>query len=230
MQDGNYQEKLFRAIEENHPEVEHLGNWHTHHVNGLQTLSGGDLQLYTRIVNHQQHNTDFFYALLVTRKTPRGRQRYEVKHFFFRRGSADIYEVKHSDVHVTNAPLLSPVLGPAGPKELDPTARSPNPERAKDLAFFQEFYPDIKPMLSKTTGFPYWKGSIPLIDGTLTSVVAMEGTDGDVVSYSIAASCQHPAAVDVPAKFSDLTFPSARQGVFCLERELNLAIFRGQSS
>ena len=25
LQDGNYQEKLFRAIEERHPEVEHLG-------------------------------------------------------------------------------------------------------------------------------------------------------------------------------------------------------------
>ena len=192
LQDGNYQEKLFRAIEESHPEVEHLGNWHTHHVNGLQTLSGGDLQLYTKIVNHKQHNTDFFYALLVTRKTPGRGERYEVKHFFFCRGSADIYEVPHNDVHVTNTPLLSPTPGPVSPRELDPTAGSPNPERAKDLAFFQEFYPDIKPMLSKTTGFPYWKGSIPLIDGSLTSVVAIEGPDGDAFSYSIVASCQPP--------------------------------------
>ena len=36
-QDGDYQERLFRQIEEKHPEIEHLGNWHTHHVNGLAT-------------------------------------------------------------------------------------------------------------------------------------------------------------------------------------------------
>src|SRR6266700_6154480 len=52
LQDGDHQERLFRAIEAAHPDVEHLGNWHTHHVNGLQTLSGGDKATYTRIVNH----------------------------------------------------------------------------------------------------------------------------------------------------------------------------------
>src|SRR4051812_46658335 len=38
-QDGEYQEKIFRKVESTHPEIEHLGNWHTHHVNGLATLS-----------------------------------------------------------------------------------------------------------------------------------------------------------------------------------------------
>src|SRR5438045_2438137 len=28
-QDGEYQERLFRSIEGRHPEIEHLGNWHT---------------------------------------------------------------------------------------------------------------------------------------------------------------------------------------------------------
>src|SRR5208282_1767976 len=40
-QDGDYQEQVFRSIEERHPEIEHLGSWHTHHVNGLATLSQG---------------------------------------------------------------------------------------------------------------------------------------------------------------------------------------------
>src|SRR6185437_8788099 len=52
LQDGDYQEKQFRAIEAIHPEIEHLGNWHTHHVNGLQTLSGGDKTTYFKTVNH----------------------------------------------------------------------------------------------------------------------------------------------------------------------------------
>src|ERR1700730_15426512 len=37
-QDGDYQEQVFRSIEAANPEVEHLGNWHTHHVNGFPTL------------------------------------------------------------------------------------------------------------------------------------------------------------------------------------------------
>jgi hypothetical protein len=58
-QDGDYQEKAFRAIERDHPDVEHLGSWHTHHVNGLNTLSSGDLKTYHGTVNHEQHNTGF---------------------------------------------------------------------------------------------------------------------------------------------------------------------------
>jgi len=46
-QDGDYQERLFRQIEETHPDIEHLGNWHTHHVNGLATLSQGTTPLIT---------------------------------------------------------------------------------------------------------------------------------------------------------------------------------------
>ena len=86
LQDGDYQEKLFRAIEASHPDIEHLGNWHTHHVNGYPTLSGGDKTTYFKTVNHEKHNTDFFYALLVVSKNRGGNPRYEVKHFFFRRG------------------------------------------------------------------------------------------------------------------------------------------------
>jgi len=74
-QDGEYQERVFRELEKDHPNLEHLGNWHTHHVNGLQTLSGGDRETYHATVNHHNHNTDFFYALLVTRKHPHPRHR-----------------------------------------------------------------------------------------------------------------------------------------------------------
>ena len=230
LQDGNYQEKLFRAIEEAHPDVEHLGNWHTHHVNGLQTLSGGDHQLYGKIVNHANHNTDFFYALLVTRKSSRGPQRYEVKHFFFRRGDSSIYEVPHRKVLITDLPLLAPASQASrkAPRERNGIKR--NPERATDQQFFEEFYPDIKALLSTTTGSPYWKGSFALIDGTLTNVVAMEEATDHGFAYSIAMSCQNPTASEVPAVFKDRSFPNARQGVMTLERELNRAIFRGRKN
>ena len=228
LQDGNYQEKMFRAIEEAHPEVEHLGNWHTHHVNGLQTLSGGDHQLYGKIVNHANHNTDFFYALLVTRKSARGPQRYEVKHFFFRRHDPTIYEVPHRKVRITELTLLTPASEPSKPASQEGHTSKANPERARDQQFFEEFYPDVKALLSKTTGTPYWKGSFALIDNTLTNVVAMEQEDEHGFAYSIAVSCQNPAASEVPAVFKDRSFPNARLGVMTLERELNRAIFRGK--
>ena len=65
-QDGDYQTEVFRRLEEQDPAIEHLGYWHTHHVNGYPRLSGGDVATYRRIVNHELQNLDFFYALLVT--------------------------------------------------------------------------------------------------------------------------------------------------------------------
>src|SRR6266571_4667033 len=56
-QDGEYQERVFRTVQRDHPNLEHLGNWHTHHVNGLQTLSGGDRETYHATVNHHKENT-----------------------------------------------------------------------------------------------------------------------------------------------------------------------------
>src|SRR5438105_7073882 len=57
-QDGAYQERVFREVEEREPSIEHLGNWHTHHVNGLRHLSDGDIETYRRTVEHHKHNTD----------------------------------------------------------------------------------------------------------------------------------------------------------------------------
>src|SRR5437588_7523241 len=92
-QDGEYQEQIFRSIEENYPNIRHLGNWHTHHVNGYPTLSGGDKTTYFKTVNHEKHNTDFFYALLVVRRNHGGNPRYEVKHYFFSRNDNAIYKL-----------------------------------------------------------------------------------------------------------------------------------------
>ena len=107
-QDGEYQEALFRKIEEEHPNIEHLGNWHTHHCNGLATLSRGDHTTYNRIVNHEKHNTDFFYALLVVKKTPGSSTRYSIKHFIFHRNSNRVDEVPPSQVRIVDVAALFP--------------------------------------------------------------------------------------------------------------------------
>ena len=189
MQDGDHQERLFRAIEASHPDIEHLGNWHTHHVNGLATLSGGDKTTYFKTVNHAKHNTDFFYALLVVSKNRRGDPRYAIKHFIFRRGDEAIYEIPPSAVRFVDTPPLQPGKV-AEPRNPSPSSTA-NPERAKDHEFFAEFYPYLKALLAKNIGVPYWKGPLSLVDGSHADVVAMEDPDDSARSYSIASSCKN---------------------------------------
>lgn len=184
-QDGEYQERIFRSIEESHPNVEHLGNWHTHHVNGYPTLSGGDKTTYFKTVNHEKHNTDFFYALLVVRKTPGGEWRYQVKHYLFRRNDHRVYEIQDSQVRLVDTPALWPpdagrAVSLSSSLQQPLRQCAPNLERPKDHEFFSEFYPDLKALFAKNYGALYWKGALPLVDGSHADVVVMEDPgDGD---------------------------------------------------
>ncbi len=231
-QDGDYQEAVFRSIEERLPEIEHLGNWHTHHVNGLPTLSSGDKATYARIVNHDKHNTDFFYALLVVRKTPGRRQRYQVKHYFFRRNIDAIYEVADKDVHIIDVPAVWSRC-----REVEPSAASTslrrefhnaNPERAKDQEFFADFYPSFKPLFSSRAGAFYWKGPLDLVDGTTVEVVAMETNDRGASRYLTTVSNPRASHADTLAAYPNETFKSARHAVQHLKEWLNCALYQSR--
>jgi len=229
-QDGDYQEKVFREIEARNPDVEHLGNWHTHHVNGFPTLSGGDITTYHNIVNHKNHNTDFFYALLVVRKNS-GNPRYDVRHFFFRRDDDRVYEIPPTSVHVIDAPLLSTAqIEPQ--KEVAPTPADvrkshANAERAKDKEFFAEFYPRLKALFSEKLGTFYWKGPLTLVDGSAIDIVAAESVDGPAAEYSIITTPNKTICPDTVADYKGRTFPAARHAVLNLERDLNQALYHG---
>jgi hypothetical protein len=231
-QDGDYQESMFRAIEAAHPEIEHLGSWHTHHVNGHPTLSGGDKTTYFKTVNHEKHNTDFFYALLVVSKNRRGNPRYAVKHFILRRDDDTIYEIPDADITVVDSPALLPAApgheSTSGRSQPESTSLGTNLERAKDREFFSEFYPGLKPLLSKSVGAPYWKGALTLVDGSRAEVVAMENADGGAPYYSIATSRKDPSLSDTLARYGKLQFRSARHAVIDFERDLNQALYRGR--
>jgi len=86
--DGEYQEKLFRAVEGHRPDIHHLGNWHGHHCNGLTTLSHGDVETYLRMVNSPNHATNFFLSLLVIKNS-----RYSLKGFLAIRHTSSVKEV-----------------------------------------------------------------------------------------------------------------------------------------
>lgn len=230
-QDGEHQERMFRVIEAKHPDIEHLGNWHTHHANGFPTLSGGDKTTYFKIVNHHKHNTDFFYALLVVKKNARGNPRYDIKHFFFRRNDDTVYEIPHSQVKLVDVPALSEsgpiaavleVVGPAC------DGSQPNLERVKDQEFFSEFYSDLKALFSISAGAPYWKGTFELVDGSRALIVAMENGGDGRPSYSITAADENPVLADVTASYKNRHFRSARHAVIQLEKDLNQAIYKGK--
>jgi hypothetical protein len=227
LQDGEHQERLFRAIEERYPDIEHLGNWHTHHVNGLTTLSSGDKATYFRTVNHAKHNTNFFYSLLVVNKNRGQNPRYAIKHFILRRGDDAIYEIPSSEVRlVDTAPLLPRDFAQsrgAAPKN-GPTGA--NPERAKDQEFFAEFYPGLRALLANDIGAPYWKGPLSLVDGSRAEVVTMENPDDMSRSYSIASSSKNPVIADILQQYKQRKFRSARHAVLNLERDLNQALYR----
>jgi len=227
-QDGDYQERVFRSLEGKYPDLEHLGSWHSHHGNGLATLSAGDRATYHRIVNHERHNTDFFYAPLVVRKTPGADQRYEIKHYIVFRSDDSIHEIPHKQIHIIEKPDASaskaePVVLSFSPAEIEVKA---NPERVKDQEVLGEFYPSIKPGFSKHLGVIYWKGDFVLVDGSLAEVLAMENSDHGKGMYSITITRPKFPLSEVLERYKERSFRSARQAVFQLQRDLDQEIFR----
>ncbi|TSA19390.1 hypothetical protein D4R75_09645 [bacterium] len=232
-QEGDYQESVFRQIEAVHPEVEHLGNWHTHHVNGLDTLSSGDVGTYTKIVNHDKHNTDFFYAILIVAKASSGRdrERYRAKHFLFRRGVPGHYEIPQSQIRVVDKPPI--YLEPetiendrqerAGPLPPLPVA---NEIRATDKIVLSEMFPTLKPFCSKGTKSLYWKGNIPLIDASLAEILILESLQGDKPSYSITLGGPDARRFQCREFYLHRTFAFAWKAAYSFERDLNRELFQ----
>jgi hypothetical protein len=246
-QDGEYQEKVFRKIEDHHPEIEHLGNWHTHHMNGLQHLSGGgrdgggDIETYYRTVNHRNHNAPFFYALLVTTKhrssDPLGR--YSVKHYIFRRGDERIYELRRDQVEIVDAPLIWPAgdrepvveehRGNGGRRddERDRRQKHPlraNPNRAYDNDILSEFYRGIRPFSSAKLGM-YWRGPLELQDSSKIEVVVLEDS---AASPTFTVTLREPPAAlkAVAEEIASIEFSSARAALITTERSCNRALYR----
>lgn len=235
-QDGEYQEKIFRQIEAEYPKIEHLGNWHTHHVNGLDTLSSGDIGTYERTVNHEKHNTDFFYALLVVAKnnTFYNRKRYLVKHFLLRRGESLVYEIPNAHVKIIKeSPLFidrAKVI--TGTSEKDTLTDSVTISqaaishiRAKDKEFISEIYPEVKAFFSKKTNGLYWRGNIKLIDDTSVELLVLEAINESKPAYSIALTIPSAKLFQCHKIYLERSFDSAWKAIHLFERDLNREIF-----
>lgn len=241
-QDGEHQEEIFRSLERQHPEIEHLGNWHTHHVNGYPRLSGGDRATYHRIVDHENHNIDFFYALLVTKRRakPRGADRYKVKHFILRRNTPGEVQVPASRVKIVDQPILWPRPETEGGRRPEPvpieTGLEPEPapsaapdalaeQRALDQQFLQDLRPSLCPYRSKITGGVYWRGEVELIDGAPADIIVAELGDDPSEPYGLAIKNAPAEAADAVERLSQRRFRTAAAAVLALERELDRKIF-----
>lgn len=235
-QDGEYQETIFRKIEAEHTEIEHLGNWHTHHVNGLNTLSSGDIETYKRIVNHEKHNTDFFYALLVVSKnqTFYNRERYLMKHFLFKSGESLVYEIPSSQVKLTKEPAVfiekAIATDEISKKESIPLPLISNQPtinhiRARDKEFISAMYSGLKTFFSKQTESIYWKGKLNLIDNTDVELFVLESIDEGRPSYSITLTASSAQLFRCHQLYLKRTFDSAWKAVYLFERDLNCEIF-----
>lgn len=93
--DGYYQEALFRVIERFDASIEHIGSWHSHHCNGLDKLSSGDINGYFNSVNNPNYNLDLFFSLLITSCSVAEMQ---YKSFLFMRNWNEFFEIPHEAI------------------------------------------------------------------------------------------------------------------------------------
>lgn len=227
-QDGDYQAQVFRQLETVHPEIEHLGNWHTHHVNGYPTLSGGDIATYQRIVNHEKHNLDFFYALLVVAHEPKqqGLNRYKVRHYILFRGDQQkVLEIAPADVVITKEPAIWPI------EQKTSMVKPPHDitARAKDKEIISELFPKLQPYLSKRASTFYWKGPIRLIDDSIIQVTVPEMTDGPphrAAYYQLIVKNAPAVCSEIVGQLTERQFMSATQAIRGLEQQLNRTLYQ----
>ena len=233
-QDGEYQTEVFRLIETECPSIEHLGNWHTHHMNGYPSLSRGDKRTYRRIVNHELHNLDFFYALLVTHRNDGqgGLDRYAVRHYVLFRGDNTVHEIDQNDVTVTNQSKIWPAKHPA-PNNTRKADRLEGDGtqgmaavRARDLLVLGVLFPSLEPRLSTQTGIFFWKGDISLIDGSAINVKIAEIEDNDTLCYFPVVAQTDEDAVEL----RETAFPSAAHAARALELRMNKTILEAATT
>ena len=226
-QDGEYQEQVFRHIERAHPDVEHLGNWHTHHVNGHPTLSGGDIETYQRIVNHQNHNLNFFYALLVVARNPKasGLDRYRVRHYVLFRDDNRVHEVDAERVSVTDEAVIWPA-------DTEPARPAPSPGvsiRAQDKATLERLYPGTRPYQSTHANTFYWRGAVRLIDGSVIQLTVPELMDEEKAPkpfYQVFVKDTPEACLAVVTQLGEQHFHSAAEAVYSCEQQMNRTLYQ----
>ena len=227
-QDGEYQAQVFRTIERMHSSIEHLGNWHTHHVNGFPTLSSGDIATYRRIVNHEKHNLNFFYALLVVTRNPgaSGLDRYHVRHYVLFREDETVYEIAPERVSVIDEPLVWPTTA----ESAQSTQQTEVAVRVNDKSIIECLYPEIRPNQSRRANTFYWRGTIQLINGAVVRLTIPElmGDDEQAVEpfYQVLVKNLPEICSEEMAQLGECRFRSATEAIRYFEQRMNVVLYQ----
>jgi hypothetical protein len=112
--DSEFQEGLFRKAERRDPEIEHVGTWHSHHCNGLQELSGGDIAGYFKTVQKRDYRPEVFIASLVKRLPRNSRDTDWLDHFLFARGDKQFYKITSEIILVDSRSKFLDITGHNG--------------------------------------------------------------------------------------------------------------------
>lgn len=184
---GDYQEAMFRVIETMDPEIEHLGSWHSHHCNGLDTLSSGDVIGYQKSVNNPQYHLDYFLVLLVTGIV--GDQP-KIKYHLFYRNQDKYHQINESSIRIIPATSTYEKLlesaeevafsyrySPAsqiGIQDHDESLLKENTDnllkrtRKTDQQWLTDKFSSVTTFQNKNTGAIGWRWEVPFVDETLT--------------------------------------------------------------
>ncbi len=190
---------------------------------------GGDIETYFRTVNHRNHNTSFFYALLVTSKhhSSDPLRRYTARHYIFRRGEERIYELHGRQVEIVDAPLVWPVGTGQHHNKRDKRAQRDlgvNPNRVHDSEILSEFYRGLRPFSNAKLGM-YWRGPLELLDGSKVDVVLLEDAAAASPTYTVTLREPPPALKSLAEEIATVEFPSARAALITAERSCNRALY-----
>lgn len=140
--DGNFQERLFRQAERLDNRVEHLGSWHSHHCNGLDRFSEGDISGYFKTVNKSEYRPDIFVASLVTRIPGSIEERDWLHHFLFTRADDQYYrldnELRIVEVPTTFGEITGHSVRPHGKSDAQERSYRPSRHNKEDASAARE--------------------------------------------------------------------------------------------
>ncbi|WP_066361826.1 hypothetical protein [Herbidospora mongoliensis] len=171
LSDTDYQFRLFQEVAGDFPDLHFLGIWHSHHPNGLDTLSQGDEQTGTVTVNNPGHDHDFLLSSLAVDLDGLMGGR----HFVFLRGRAGFLEIDRSDVVVVQGanPVAERIA--QATRRLDRAGGEPGPASGDAATWTRTSagkailledrvwlarYPDLRPFLRQ--GSMVWRGRVEL--------------------------------------------------------------------
>ncbi|MEU4095701.1 hypothetical protein [Streptomyces sp. NPDC026673] len=164
--DTDYQYELFQELLRDRPDLQFLGIWHSHHPNGLRTLSPGDERTGLTAVNGG-HEWDFLLSSLAvdTGGLAAGR------HFVFLRGHPAPREIDTAGIRVVDGPNPVAEAVETAARRLRSGRTRPQVSAmpawttqeagrgllAEDQAWFGEQLPGMRPYLRE--GALLWQGT-----------------------------------------------------------------------